>query len=37
LWSHPEEGGDSTPSPVLIQQDRTKLTDLRNKVGYTDD
>ena len=40
LWSHPDaDGGDNTSThiPVLIQQDRTKLTDLRNKVGYTDD
>jgi len=34
LWSHPSEGGDSTHIPVLIQQDREKLTDLRKKVGY---
>lgn len=34
LWSHPEEGGDSTHLPVLIQQDRTKLEELRQAVGY---
>ena len=37
LWSHPTEGGDSTPSPVLIQQNRARLTELRNKIGYEDD
>ena len=39
LWSHPEaDSGDNTSThiPVLIQQDRAKLTDLRNKVGYID-
>ena len=40
LWSHPDEdSGDKTSThiPVLIQQDREQLTELRNKVGYTDD
>ena len=36
LWSHPSEGGDSTHIPVLIQQDRAQLTELRTKIGYTD-
>jgi len=36
LWSHPEHGGDSTPIPVLIQQDRETLTKLREQVGYED-
>ena len=34
LWSHPEHEGDSTPVPVLIQQPRKKLEELRKKVGY---
>jgi len=34
LWSHPSHGGDSTPIPVIIQQDRATLTDLRLRVGY---
>ena len=40
LWSHPEaDSGDNTSThiPVLIQQDREKLTELRNKIGYTDE
>lgn len=37
LWSHPSEGGDSTHVPCLIQQDREKLTTIRNKIGYTDE
>ena len=37
LWSHPEQGGDSTPTPVLIQQERAKLEKLRHKVGYYDE
>ncbi len=36
LWSHPEHGGDSTPIPVLIQQDRELLTKSREQVGYED-
>ena len=36
LWSHPSEGGDSTPVGCLIQQDRAQLTELRTKIGYTD-
>lgn len=37
LWSHPEKGGDSTPIPVIIQQDKKRLEDLREKTGYTDE
>ncbi len=37
LWSHPDEGGDSTHVPCLIQQDRQKLTKLRKAIGYTDE
>ena len=37
LWSHPDEGGDSTHVPCLIQQDRQKLTQLREAIGYTDE
>ena len=29
LWSHPRYGGDSTPMPVLIQQNRTTLENIR--------
>ena len=36
LWSHPSEGGDSTPSPVLIQQNRAKLNTIRDNIGYND-
>tara|TARA_Y100001937_G_scaffold44400_1_gene62514 strand:- start:1859 stop:2233 length:375 start_codon:yes stop_codon:yes gene_type:complete len=34
LWSHPDEGGDSTHVPCLIQQDRDKLEQLREAIGY---
>ena len=37
LWSHPEEGGNSTHIPVLIQQDATRLAELREKIGYVDE
>ena len=37
LWSHPDEGGDSTHVPCLIQQDRDKLTQLRKSIGYVDE
>jgi hypothetical protein len=37
LWSHNEEGGDSAPVPIIIQQDKEQLEQLRNKIGYTDD
>jgi len=33
LWSHPKGGGEnSTPVACLIQQDRRKLHELRNKL-----
>ena len=34
LWSHPDEGGDSTPVPVIIIQDKARLQTLRDKIGY---
>ena len=34
LWSHNEEGGDSAPVPIIIQQDKAQLEKLRNKIGY---
>jgi len=37
LWSHPAEGGDSTHVPCLIQQDRDKLTTLRENLGYVEE
>ena len=40
LYSSPEDddGSDTcTPVPVLIQQRKAKLTELRNKIGYEDD
>jgi hypothetical protein len=37
LWSHPSEGGDSTHIPCLIQQDRAKLTKIRESIGYVDE
>jgi len=37
LWSHPDEGGDSTPVPVIIIQDKARLQELREKVGYEED
>ena len=37
LWSHPEHGGDSTPIPVLIQQDKKQLEQLRAAVGYEEE
>lgn len=36
LWSHPDEGGDSTPVPTIIIQDKARLQTLREKVGYED-
>ena len=32
LWSHPRYGTDSTPVPVLIQQSRQQLNDIRQRV-----
>lgn len=37
FWSHPTEGDQNTPVPCVIVQDRQELTDLRKKVGYTDE
>lgn len=40
LWSHPDaDSGQntSTPVPCLIQQDRQRLTNLREKIGYVDE
>ena len=37
LWSHPTEGGDSTPVPCLIQQEQTKLEKIRQLIGYYDE
>jgi hypothetical protein len=37
LWSHPDEGGDSTPVPTIIIQDKARLQTLREKVGYEED
>ena len=34
LWSHNEEGGDSAPVPIIIQQDKAQLETLRSKIGY---
>lgn len=37
LWSHPDEGGDSTPVPTIIIQDKARLQTLREKIGYEED
>ena len=37
LWSHPSEGGDSTHIACLIQQDKAKLTKIRESIGYVDE
>ena len=37
LWSCPSEGGDSTPVACLIQQDRAKLTKIRESIGYVEE
>ncbi len=40
LWSHQDADsgdGNSTPVPVLIQQNRARLEKLREKLGYTDE
>jgi hypothetical protein len=34
LWSHPEEGGESTPVPVVICQDEQMLNELREKLDH---
>ena len=36
LWSHPEQGGESTPVPCLIQQDAHQLNTIREKIGYVE-
>ena len=36
LWSHPEEGGDSTHVPCVIQQDRVQLQTIRDNIGYVE-
>ena len=39
LWSHPDADsgdGNSTPVPALIQQNRARLEQLREKLGYYD-
>ncbi len=37
LWSHPDYGNDSTPIPVIIQQDKQTLESIRKKIGYYDE
>ena len=37
LWSEPRYGNYASPVPVLIQQDRRKLFDLRFDTGFYDD
>jgi len=37
LWSEPTHGPYASPVPILIQQDRRKLFDLRFDTGYFDD
>ena len=37
LWSEPTHGEYASPIPILIQQDRRKLFDLRFDTGYYDD
>ena len=34
LWSEPTHGDYASPVPILIQQDRRKLFDLRFDTGY---
>lgn len=36
LWSHPRYGGDSTPVPVLIQQNRLQLNAIRDRLRSVD-
>ena len=37
LYSSPDDdSGNATPIPVLIQQNRATLTNLRDKIGYED-
>jgi len=37
LWSEPKYGDYGSPVPILIQQSRRKLFDLRFDTGYYDD
>ena len=37
LWSEPTHGDYASPVPILIQQDKRKLFDLRFDTGYYDD
>ena len=37
LWSEPTNGPNASPIPVIIQQDKRKLFDLRFDTGYYDD
>jgi hypothetical protein len=37
LWSEPTNGPNGAPVPVIIQQDKRKLFDLRFDTGYYDD
>ena len=37
LWSEPTVGPNGAPIPILIQQDKRKLFDLRFDTGYYDD
>ena len=37
LWSEPTHGEYASPIPILIQQDRRKLFDLRFDTGYYKD
>lgn len=32
LWSHPKHGYNSTPVPVIIQQDQKRLESIRNRL-----
>ena len=36
LWSHNEEGGDSAPVTIIIQQDKAQLETLRESMGYVE-
>lgn len=38
LYSTPDDDdGNAAPVPILIQQRKAQLTELRNKIGYEDD
>ena len=37
LWSEPTNGPNGAPIPVIIQQDKRKLFDLRFDTGYYDE